>query len=144
MIPVEGVIDPEMLWGLLGLVTWPAALVTLFGPAMIVDAAPAEALPDPATGFRRSDALPLGPVRWIRYLAFLYASHAPALARPGRRWRFAVLRWATPISLVAFLGISVLWVAESSGLRFDPDADILKSDIQRSAEAAAALSASPE
>ena len=126
---------------LLSLIFVPVWLLAMLGPKLLVDSIPEPSLPDAVTGFRRSDALPIMPPSYVRFLTFLYSAHAVGMAMPHRRWLVRLVRIAVLATYLLLGGLFVFSIA--SDTRFDPDADILKTDSQRAIETAGGRSGSP-
>ncbi len=114
------VLGPLFFVGLILTVVLPGILVSLIG----------DRLPDPRTGFRKSDAVPFTPPAYLRFLAFIFSQGALDISGPGGRVIVRLLRWVLVLTYaILFVGFVAL---VSEGLTFDPDADILKTDMQRS------------
>ncbi|MFT4912344.1 MAG: hypothetical protein ACI9YM_000919 [Brevundimonas sp.] len=117
------VLSPLFFVGVILTVVLPGILVSLIE----------DRLPDPHTGFRRSDAVPLTPPAYLRFLAFIFSQGALDISGSGGRFIVRLLR---VVLVVVYSGLFVGFVALSSeGFEFDPGADILRTDMQRSVDA---------
>ena len=108
------------------------AFLSLFSPFFLVIIV-YHHLPDARTGFRRGDAIPVTPTAYFRYLNFLFGPRGIELAGPMGR---VLIRLFRLVTMAAYVGLfSVFIVAITDGYIFNPRAEILKSDLQRSIEA---------
>ncbi len=107
---------------------FPCVILMLVLPMVLVSMI-GDRLPDAVTGFRRSDAFPIMPSAHFRSLAFLFGRRGMELSGPAGRWLIRVIRLATVVCYVSIFALFIASVTE--GYVFDPNADILKSDMQR-------------
>lgn len=116
---------------LIGALVFPCVILIFVLPSVLVSMI-GDRLPDAKTGFRRSDAIPIMPSAHFRSLAFLFGRRGLELSGPAGRWLIRLYRMATIVAYVSLFSMFIASVTE--GYIFDPDADILKSDIQRGTE----------
>ena len=113
---------------LIGGLLFPSAILMFVLPMVLVSMI-GDRLPDAETGFRRSDAIPIMPSAHFRSLAFLFGRRGMELSGPGGRWLIRVIRL---VSVVAYVSVFALFIASvTEGYVLDPNADILKADMQR-------------
>lgn len=91
-------------------------------------------LPDVQTGFRQSDAFPIMPSAYFRYLAFIFGRRGLELSGPAGRGLIRVIRLLKVTLYVALF--SLFFASVTEGYVFDPNSEFLKSDSQKAIEAA--------
>ncbi len=116
---------------LIGGFLFPVAVLLFVLPSVLVSVI-SDRLPDAETGFRRSDAIPYLPAAHIRSWAFLYGPRGLEVSGPTGRMLIRLIRLLTWVWYVSILAIFVALITD--GYVFDPNADILKSDMQRAHE----------
>lgn len=102
--------------------------VVLAGPSLLVSVF-SDQLPDPRTGFRHSDALPLLPPAYFRFLRFVFSP--TGLQRPLSGLLVRLLRLAIVVAYGGCLTFFVWSISQNAG-PLDPE--LLKTDQQRSDE----------
>jgi hypothetical protein len=117
----------ELIAGLL----FPVWVLMFVLPGVLVSVI-GDRLPDAETGYRRSDAIPFLPSAHIRSWAFLYGRRGMEVSGPTGRKLIRLIRLLTWVWYVSALVIFIALM--SDGYVFDPNADILKSDMQRALE----------
>lgn len=136
---MPGLLELLRSWGaehayLLSFLFVPLWFLVVLGPKLLADSMPEGSLPDAGTGFRRSDALPIMPPAYFRYLAFLYSPHSIRSAMSHRRWLIRLIRRSTVVLYVTLFGVFL--ASATQGYVFDPSSEFLKSDSQKAVEAA--------
>lgn len=113
---------------LIGGLIFPCVVLMVLLPVILVSMI-GDRLPDAETGYRRSDGFPLMPSAHFRSWAFIFGRRGMAISGPAGRWLIRLIRLVT---VIAYAGVIALFIASvTEGYVLDPDADILKSDIQR-------------
>ncbi|MGV8930309.1 MAG: hypothetical protein ACOH1E_11200 [Brevundimonas sp.] len=115
-------------FGLIAGLLFPVWVLLFFLPGALVSVI-GDRLPDAETGYRKSDAVPYLPSAHVRSWAFLYGRRGMEVSGPTGRWLIRLIRLATVVVYVSLFAIFI--ASATDGYVFDPNADILKSDMQR-------------